>query len=354
MGIFFVTDRADAHIDRFFSLFLEISPSAKLIRVTYEDSDLPTAVIGESQFKSWASISEALSGSVSLVVSGPLDSVSSNLLVDGSAHVCISFASDVMLGLSNSEDVASRLEQLIPSAACVVTDNYATENALIAFGFTPEQILRIPWGPENDQETGFSSREALGWPESSKIVLYPRSLEPLYDPEVFLQGLSEVVQTHPKLIAVVIEAGSLVNLVKSRIQELGLEKNVIWHGLQTPDVFRSMLCCADLVVVTPRTDGTSVTVLEAMEAGIPVVTSQTPGSAEWIMDGITGWTFPVGNANKLGSAIARALDVDKHQRQIILARAKRLVTSRAGWQASAKTLADRLKTHISEAGHQGP
>ena len=243
MGIFFVTDRADAHIDRFFSLFLEISPSAKLIRVTYEDSDLPTAVIGESQFKSWASISEALSGSGSLVVSGPLDSVSSNLLVDGSAHVCISFASDVMLGLSNSEDVASRLEQLIPSAACVVTDNYATENALIAFGFTPEQILRIPWGPENDQETGFSSREALGWPESSKIVLYPRSLEPLYDPEVFLQGLSEVVQTHPKLIAVVIEAGSLVNLVKSRIQELGLEKNVIWHGLQTDALLRRLGSC---------------------------------------------------------------------------------------------------------------
>ena len=351
MGIFLVTDRADPHIDRFLSLFSEISPSAKLIKVTYEESDLPTAVIGESRHKSWASISEALSESGSLVVSGPLDSVSSNLLANGFAHVCISFASDVMVGLPNSEDFASRLEQLISAAECVVTDNYATENALIAFGFSPKQILRIPWGPENDKGASLSSRQALGWPDSSKIVLYPRSLEPHYDPEVFLQALSAVVQTHPELIAVVIEAGSLVNVVKSRIKELGLQRNVIWHSPQKPNVFRSMIRCADLVVVTPRTDGTSVTVLEAMDAGIPVVTSQTPGSAEWIMDGITGWTFPVGNAHELGSAITRALDVNKHQEKIILARAKRLVTSRAGWQASAKTLADRLKTHIPKETH---
>lgn len=352
MNIFFVTDRLDAHVERFLSFFSDIASSAKLIRVTYDESNVPTAIIDGSRYESWGDISEALSGPGSLVVSGPLDSVSLNLRGEGFAHVCISFASDVMVGLPNLDDEATiRLDSLISSAECVVTDNYATENALVAVGFSPSKILRIPWGPENQKKAGRGSRKTLGWPDGVKVVLYPRNLEQHYDPEVFLRALSEVVQQQPKVTAVLIEAGSLVGVVKSRIRELGLEDTVIWHGLQEPEAFRTMVECADLVVVTPRTDGTSVTVMEAMDAGTPVVTSQTSGSAEWIMDGITGWSFPVGDSQQLGLAILRALNASEDRRMIILARAKRLVALRAGWQASAKTLAERLVTLVSSRGN---
>jgi glycosyltransferase involved in cell wall biosynthesis len=100
---------------------------------------------------------------------------------------------------------------------------------------------------------------------------------------------------------------------------------------------------ADAVVVTPRTDGTSVTVMDAMHHGVPVVTSLTNGSAEWILDGVTGWTFPVGNAHALGEALESVASMSEADRSVITDNARRLVDQRAGWSQSAALLGAEIK-----------
>jgi glycosyltransferase involved in cell wall biosynthesis len=99
--------------------------------------------------------------------------------------------------------------------------------------------------------------------------------------------------------------------------------------------------------VTPRTDGTSVTVMDAMALGVPVVSSLTAGSAEWVMEGITGWTFPVGNAGALAGAIERALSSSAEHTALITAQAKRLVESKAGWDASSERLAGLIRGFLA-------
>jgi glycosyltransferase involved in cell wall biosynthesis len=100
---------------------------------------------------------------------------------------------------------------------------------------------------------------------------------------------------------------------------------------------------ADAVVVTTLSDGTSVTVMDAMHHGVPVVTSLTNGSAEWILDGVTGWTFPVGNADALGVALECVASMSAADRAQITGNARRLVEQRAGWKQSAATLGSEIK-----------
>jgi len=226
------------------------------------------------------------------------------------------------------------------SLDAVVTDNYATENALIALGATPEHILRIPWGPDSSAKHSTMTRSQCGWPEDRKIVLYPRSLEPHYDPSVFVDGLASLVAKVPNVLAVFVESGSLERQTREALDRQGLNGNANFEPLREPEVFRSMMGCADVVVVTPRTDGTSVTVMDAMALGVPVVSSLTAGSAEWVMDGITGWTFPVGDADALAAAIERALTSDPALKAEIVGQAKRLVEEKAGWDVSSQRLAE--------------
>jgi glycosyltransferase involved in cell wall biosynthesis len=101
-----------------------------------------------------------------------------------------------------------------------------------------------------------------------------------------------------------------------------------------------MMTCADAVVVTPRTDGTSVTVMDAMAQGVPVVSSLTAGSAEWVIEGITGWTFPVGNAPALADAMERVLVTEESHRALVTQQAGNLVTKKAGWDESSKRLGE--------------
>ena len=339
MTLFFVTDRADAHVARFDALFHTLTTDYELVRVTYSAEGVPRASVAGVPYDSWDALRGALVAEGSVVVSGPLDTVSANLAGEEFTHIGISFATDVMVSAAQDAVALRRLRNVVASLDAVVTDNYATENALVAAGASPESILRIPWGPDSSPQPGSMSRSECGWPEDRTIVLYPRSLEPHYDPDVFVEALSQVVARVPNVLAVFVEAGSLVPDIKERIASVGLRENSHFEPLREPEVFRRMMGLADVVVVTPRTDGTSVTVMDAMAQGVPIVSSLTAGSAEWAMDGITGWTFPVGNADALAAAIERALTASSEHTTLMTTQAKRLMEEKAGWESSSQRLA---------------
>ena len=177
--------------------------------------------------------------------------------------------------------VRASLSEALEGMHAVVTDNYATENALIALGMRESAIIRVPWGPENHRpdippKSASRVREQVGVGQDQTLLLYPRSLEPHYDPMVFVAALAEIVSSHPQVVAVLVESGSGVPEAKEAITHRGIDDFVRWVPLQSPDAFSSLLQAADAVVVTPKTDGTSVTVMEAMSQGIPVVCSLNP------------------------------------------------------------------------------
>ena len=341
MRLFFVTDRSDAHVSRFDDLFGEISSHYLKLSVSHAPSGEPVVVVGDESIQGWGDIREFLAREPSLVVSAPLDTVTIPLAGGDYRHVGISFATDLMVSAAASSDALVAMGEAVITCDAIVTDNYATENALIALGVAETAVIRIPWGPDTRHLPSLTRAE-VGWPEDRKILLYPRSLESHYQPEVFVSALAHIVHDVPELLAVMVEAGSQVQSTKGLIATAGLDDYVRWEPLSTPDHFQGLLGLSDCVVVTPKTDGTSVTVMDAMNQGIPVVSSLTAGSAQWVIQGITGWNFPVGDSDRLAEVVIEALRSDSRRREAITGNAKRLVDSRAGWQASSVQLKDKL------------
>ena len=104
-----------------------------------------------------------------------------------------------------------------------------------------------------------------------------------------------------------------------------LNDSILWMPSQTEEDFISLMKCMDMIIVCNKTDGSSVTTLNAMKYKIPVVTSVTSGSSEWIMDGVTGFTFPVHNIQILEETIIRCLTADDNNIQYILNNSYNLV-----------------------------
>lgn len=80
---------------------------------------------------------------------------------------------------------------------------------------------------------------------------------------------------------------------------------VEFHGRRDPAWVERFLPSIDFSVLVSEFEGTSISMLESMGAGvIPAVTAVSSGVDEWVIDGVTGCTAPVGDPARLARRIA--------------------------------------------------
>jgi glycosyltransferase involved in cell wall biosynthesis len=75
------------------------------------------------------------------------------------------------------------------------------------------------------------------------------------------------------------------------------------------------MALVDVFVLCSRAEGLPYVLLEAMQAGIPVVASDVPGIADLIDDGRTGLLYPWGDLDRLADHLTRCLqnaDLRRH------------------------------------------
>lgn len=80
---------------------------------------------------------------------------------------------------------------------------------------------------------------------------------------------------------------------------------VEFHGRRDPQWINSFLPTIDVSVLVSEFEGTSISMLEAMGAGVvPVVTAVRSGAGEWVLDGKTGFTCPVNEPDEMAERLA--------------------------------------------------
>ena len=81
-----------------------------------------------------------------------------------------------------------------------------------------------------------------------------------------------------------------------------------------------------IYVSASRSDGTSISLLEAMSAGMICVISDFPSNKEWIEDGVNGYTFtnnsPMSLAEKLISLSKVKPVLIAHMRELAITKAR--------------------------------
>jgi glycosyltransferase involved in cell wall biosynthesis len=97
--------------------------------------------------------------------------------------------------------------------------------------------------------------------------------------------------------------GACAEELRRLVKELGISDVVRLLG-EVQDV-PGLLARGSVFALSSLTEGISLTIMEAMASGLPVVATRVGGNPEVVKDGETGLLVPVGDADALAAALLK-------------------------------------------------
>jgi glycosyltransferase involved in cell wall biosynthesis len=158
-------------------------------------------------------------------------------------------------------------------------------------------------------------REQLGASKPRPLVLTPARLDAQKGHRTLFEAIAQV----PDAVFVLAGDGPEREPLETLAKELGIAERVRFLGRR--DDVPQLLATCDVFALPSLYEGSSLAVLEAMAAGVPIVSSAIGGTDELIEDGSSGLLVPPGNAEALAAALRRLLD-DPGLRERLAAQAR--------------------------------
>jgi glycosyltransferase involved in cell wall biosynthesis len=135
----------------------------------------------------------------------------------------------------------------------------------------------------------------------------------------------------PVRLSIVGPAAEASDLLRGR----GLEQTVLLEGMKLHDELLPYLCACDLYVFPTHAEGCAKSVMEAMAAGLPVITTRESGAP--IVDHEHGLIVPRGDARAVADAI-EALAHDSVVRERLGRAAACLIKTKYSWRNYGETV----------------
>jgi glycosyltransferase involved in cell wall biosynthesis len=198
------------------------------------------------------------------------------------------------------------------------------------------------------RETGKESAPLPGQP-GWRIGLVGR-LEYRKDHVTLVRAAARVVEQMPQATFLLVGEGPDRGKIEEAIRTLGMERNVFLLG-ERQDV-AWILGQLDVYVLCSITEGLSLSILEAMAVGAPVLATRVGGNAELLDEGRAGLLTPAGEVEALAEAILCLLK-DPERRRELARRAGERVTERFDVHAVARRLEAIYESGVRQAGRLG-
>lgn len=271
------------------------------------------------------------------VLAGPLDSVARSLIHTKTPLVGLSWGYDLH-ALADAFDL-----DWVTSLDGLIVDTEVAARRAVAAGFPPDAITVLPWGVDVHSFHPEGPRATLPVPPDAWVVLSARAHEALYRVEDVLRSFIEFATSAPDAHLVVINEGSLTGPLKALAENSDVAERIHFLGKVAESDVPALLRASSCYVTMSEVDGTSVTLLQAMACGVPVIASRNAGNPEWIVHGETGTLVDVGAVDALAEAL--------HQQYLegdsaLVSAARRLIEERADWHVNIARLCSAMEAAV--------
>jgi sugar transferase (PEP-CTERM/EpsH1 system associated) len=192
-------------------------------------------------------------------------------------------------------------------------------------------------------------RREFGAASGDFVFLQVARLDSIKYHATALEAFSRAVKQAPHARLVLVGDGPERPAIERQIHERRLAASVRMVG-QRGDV-PQLLAAADAFLLTSLSEGVPVTIIEAMAAGLPVVSTSVGGVPEIIDNGDTGLLAPAKDASALAAAIVRLVH-DVELRGRLADRGRERVASRFSEEQMMQSY-DRLYTDLTKS-HSDP
>lgn len=264
---------------------------------------------------------------ISLIVAGPLtDAVS---VIPISVKVPI-------LGISHAFDLNTEFDNQdikgnIARCAAIMSDcRYITNTLRETYNFTRE-IYEVPWGCDRD----YFSKVEVTFQKKLKILV-TRNWFALYRNNVIIDALKMLELKKIDFTCTFIGDGPLLDDQLRKLDKLSDSSDIRFLGHQSKTQIRNAMSDNWIYLSAASSDGSSVSLLEAMAAGMICVTTDFPSNHEWVEPSISGFLFPNGDSKALASLIELISSLSIDEKIKIGKMAKDVILKRGDWRHNQK------------------
>ncbi len=142
-------------------------------------------------------------------------------------------------------------------------------------------------------------RKELGIPENAFVFVSVGELNDNKNHRTIIEALSNIKDK--RVVYALCGIGSLEEELKKLSIELGLENRVYFLGFRK-DV-KEILYASDVFVFPSKREGLGLSAIEAMSAGLPIITSNIHGIKDYSINGVTGFSCSPTNVKEFYEAM---------------------------------------------------
>ncbi len=275
------------------------------------------------------------------ILAGPLTTITKHLMGANARIVGLSWGWDLQPEALGEVFDPTALAWIADLDALIV-DSIVTEQIAHDLGLALERISNIPWGVDTELFTRQGPKADLsqwGVAPGDRVVLSLRAHTPIHRVGDIVEAFALAVKEDPKLFLLIGGDGPLRQALEARTHELGIEHRTTFIRMLPEQELPALLRAVDLYVAATAVDGTSVTLLQALACGVPVLVSDISGNLPWIEDA-GAETFKLGAIDEM----CQAMVVRASKTQTYTPLRAQHQASRMNWEWNSRALVGLLRS----------
>ena len=147
----------------------------------------------------------------------------------------------------------------------------------------------------------------------------------------------------------VVGGGYEIDKHKELAGRLGMLSRVLFTGFckNRQELAKHYNKASCLAVTSDSGESFSLTAIEAMSCGCPVIASNIPGVRGRVENEKTGWLFESGNVDDLTKKLEKVLSLNEIERMLLSERARKIAVEKYDWQIHNEKLINVYKLTIN-------
>jgi glycosyltransferase involved in cell wall biosynthesis len=215
----------------------------------------------------------------------------------------------------------------------LIGDCQAVQKKAGKVGFPKDKTSIFPWGIDLQRfqpDPSSGNRKELGW-DKNFVILCTRNWEPRYGMDLVVKAFCQSAGQMPDARLVLVGGGSQEKMLRKMALDAGTQNKVVFSGRIEYEDLPKYYQAADLYISASHSDGSSVSLMEALGCGCPVMVSDIVSNREWVAPGKQGWLFKDGDSKDLAKTLL-SIYQQRFDMQIIRENAHLTALEKADWK----------------------
>jgi len=193
--------------------------------------------------------------------------------------------SDVILDHLLNPLTRSLVIKTLSYSNAVIVPAEHVKRKVLSYKVDNDKVFCIPVGVDTsrfhrDEENRRRIRSSMGIDDDTTLIICTRWHAPIYGIENIIRAIPKL--THKRIIFLFVGTGPLLDYHKALAKDLGLFSKATFMEPVPNNELPKYLSAADVYISSSYSDGTSISLLEAMSCELPVIVTDILGNREWV------------------------------------------------------------------------